>query len=443
MESDLWKTRPQLRTRTQGVRCACQVNWATRTHSPVANGNGIKPYATTNRFFLSQQQEHILWLTKSPNGSIKKKKNTILFCYVVRHEDTKTNVWWRQPQTRRHRSNFRSFTTCHTDTRVKIVSHRWMKLSKNKYFNFAKGSDHTIFSSWRQTHHSNLCRETHDIVPGKAQYVWQVEEKVDEATASRRQVGLGEKDADEEALGDGGHTEDQQEDEDHWGVTVLQHFAILRGRQRQLLVKIKQIKVWGWQVVLKELWLSVLIFGFKQAEKKSFQTQLKTNCTFFSCLSHNFFFHFFFFFVFACVKGTFSNFGKQHSSVNRHHNSHAQFTETFEKISGGYSGEYFRLRHNFIWKSLRGRYCTTLYTCSLLSAITATLAKISMGSTLNHRWITFRIRVRRNELSASIVMQDTAQLSQCVELLRPMITAVSLSLASFSATMALTIMATE
>lgn len=45
--------------------------------------------------------------------------------------------------------------------------------------------------------------------------MWQVEEKIDEATARRRQVGLGEEDADEEALGDGGHAEDQQEDEDY------------------------------------------------------------------------------------------------------------------------------------------------------------------------------------------------------------------------------------
>lgn len=63
----------------------------------------------------------------------------------------------------------------------------------------------------------------------------QVEEEVDQAPACCSQVGFGEEDADEEALGDGGHAEDQQEDEDHWGVTVLQHFTILRGRQSSYL----------------------------------------------------------------------------------------------------------------------------------------------------------------------------------------------------------------
>lgn len=67
--------------------------------------------------------------------------------------------------------------------------------------------------------------------------MWQVEDEVDEAAARRRQVGLGEEDADEEALGDGGHAEDQQEDEDHRGVTVLQHFTILKGRQGSYLSK--------------------------------------------------------------------------------------------------------------------------------------------------------------------------------------------------------------
>lgn len=55
----------------------------------------------------------------------------------------------------------------------------------------------------------------------------QVEDKVDEATACRRQVGLREEDANEEALSDGGQAEDQQEDKDYCGVTVLKHFAIL------------------------------------------------------------------------------------------------------------------------------------------------------------------------------------------------------------------------
>ena len=62
----------------------------------------------------------------------------------------------------------------------------------------------------------------------------QVEDKVDEASAGGRQVGLGEEDADEETLHDGGQAEDQQEDEDHRGVAVLQHLAVLLpvGRSR-------------------------------------------------------------------------------------------------------------------------------------------------------------------------------------------------------------------
>lgn len=43
----------------------------------------------------------------------------------------------------------------------------------------------------------------------------QVEDKVDEATACRCQVGLREEGANEEALSDGGQAEDQQEDKDY------------------------------------------------------------------------------------------------------------------------------------------------------------------------------------------------------------------------------------
>lgn len=66
--------------------------------------------------------------------------------------------------------------------------------------------------SKRRTHHGHLGREAHDVAPGVAEDVGQVEDEVDEATACRRQVGLREEDANEEALSDGGQAEDQQED---------------------------------------------------------------------------------------------------------------------------------------------------------------------------------------------------------------------------------------
>lgn len=53
------------------------------------------------------------------------------------------------------------------------------------------------------------------------------------------------------------------------------------------------------------------------------------------------------------------------------------------------------------------------------------------------------MRERRRALAASGSTLDTAQLSQYMALLRPMILTISLSLASFSATIPLTIMATE
>ena len=79
----------------------------------------------------------------------------------------------------------------------------------------------------RRTYHANLGPEGHDVPPGVAEEVRQIEDEVDEAAARRRQVGFREEDADEEALGDGGHAEHQQEDEDHRGVAVLQHLPVL------------------------------------------------------------------------------------------------------------------------------------------------------------------------------------------------------------------------
>ena len=74
----------------------------------------------------------------------------------------------------------------------------------------------------------NLQVETHDLPPGVAEHVRQVEDEVEEAPTRSGQVGFGEEDADEEALSDSGEAEDQQEDEDHRGVAVLEHLTVLR-----------------------------------------------------------------------------------------------------------------------------------------------------------------------------------------------------------------------
>lgn len=79
----------------------------------------------------------------------------------------------------------------------------------------------------RCTHHGNLGGAAHDVAPGLAKDVRQVEDEVDEAAARRRQVGFGEEDANEEALSDSGQAEDQQEDEDERGVAVLEDAAVL------------------------------------------------------------------------------------------------------------------------------------------------------------------------------------------------------------------------
>lgn len=65
----------------------------------------------------------------------------------------------------------------------------------------------------------------------------QVEQEVDEAPTGGRQVCPTEKHTDEEALHDGGHAEDQQEDEDHGRVAVTQHLPVLVRKQEVRQVK--------------------------------------------------------------------------------------------------------------------------------------------------------------------------------------------------------------
>lgn len=85
------------------------------------------------------------------------------------------------------------------------------------------------------THHGNLGGETHDVAPGVAEDVRQVEDEVDEAATRRRQVGFGEEDANEEALSDGSQAEDQQEDKDERGVAVLEDATVLVTQEHMTL----------------------------------------------------------------------------------------------------------------------------------------------------------------------------------------------------------------
>lgn len=87
----------------------------------------------------------------------------------------------------------------------------------------------------RCTHHGNLGGESHDVAPGVAEDVRQVEDEVDEAAARRRQVSFGEEDANEEALSDGGQAENQQEDDDQRGVAVLEDAAVLGAQEDRKL----------------------------------------------------------------------------------------------------------------------------------------------------------------------------------------------------------------
>jgi len=59
--------------------------------------------------------------------------------------------------------------------------------------------------------------------------VGQVEGQVEHAAARRRQVGLAEEDAEQEALCQRGRREAQQEEEDQQGVAVVQHTPSLEG----------------------------------------------------------------------------------------------------------------------------------------------------------------------------------------------------------------------
>lgn len=81
------------------------------------------------------------------------------------------------------------------------------------------------------SHRGKLGAEPHDIPPGVAQDMRQVEEEIDETPTGGCQVCPREKHTYEKALHDGGHAEDQQKDKDHRRVTVSQNLSILKERE--------------------------------------------------------------------------------------------------------------------------------------------------------------------------------------------------------------------
>lgn len=84
--------------------------------------------------------------------------------------------------------------------------------------------------------------------------MWQVEAEIHNPAAGRCQVGLVEKDAEEEALHDGSCSEGQQEEEEDDGVAVVQDSSTLQDKDRETQVmawKLNDIGEW-------EAWLSLL-----------------------------------------------------------------------------------------------------------------------------------------------------------------------------------------
>lgn len=86
------------------------------------------------------------------------------------------------------------------------------------------------------THHKNLHVSGDAVLPGKAEDVWQVKGKVNNAAAGRCQVGLVEEDTEEEALHDGSHSKGEQKDEeDHW-IAVVEYPPSLQAREKHTLL---------------------------------------------------------------------------------------------------------------------------------------------------------------------------------------------------------------
>lgn len=73
------------------------------------------------------------------------------------------------------------------------------------------------------THRQDLHVLGDAVLPCEAEDVREVKSEVNDATAGRRQVGLVEEDAEEEALRDGGHGEGEQEEKEDGTIAVVQH----------------------------------------------------------------------------------------------------------------------------------------------------------------------------------------------------------------------------
>lgn len=73
-------------------------------------------------------------------------------------------------------------------------------------------------------------------MPGEAEDMWQVKGEVNNAAAGCCQVGLVEKDTEEEALHYGSRSEgEQKEEEDHW-IAVVEYPPSLQAREKHTLL---------------------------------------------------------------------------------------------------------------------------------------------------------------------------------------------------------------
>lgn len=77
----------------------------------------------------------------------------------------------------------------------------------------------------KTTYSKKFQREAHIVLPSNTKDIGQVEREVDDPTTGCSQVGSGEERADQEALQDGHHGEDGEEQEDHAGVAVGQQVS--------------------------------------------------------------------------------------------------------------------------------------------------------------------------------------------------------------------------
>lgn len=86
------------------------------------------------------------------------------------------------------------------------------------------------------THHKYLHVFGDEVLPGKAEDVWEVKGEVNNAAAGCCQVGLVKEDTEEEALHDGSRSEgEQKEEKDDW-IAVVEYPPSLHGREKHMLL---------------------------------------------------------------------------------------------------------------------------------------------------------------------------------------------------------------